>query len=531
MLVARWLRSCQSGAARPARRRPLRCRPRLEVLEDRTVPSAVLPDDFGNTFAEAHALALSAIGATTQNGTIDYPGDVDVFRFVAPLSGRMMIHQDVAPSPIFLDPFLSVYDATQTLLASNDNTGSPYNSAVAIPVVAGQVYYVQAAAAQGTTGPYVLSFLTDDFGNDFSTAQPLTLSPGGAANQAGTIESAGDADVFEFTATATGRMTVLQQPSAGSTLKGKLYAYEAAHLVAASDASGATQVQFDVVAGRSYDVRAAGQGKSIGGYVLTFATSAATQDRETEPNDSTATANPIPLFSATVGTIAGNDVDLFQVRPVEPGLLTARVEANGLRARLSLLGPDGSVLLQSDGASAADPAPLLAEHLEPGTYFLKVEGLAGGVGGYTLTTSFQPATPPYQPLPVDLLPQHSATGDFNGDGIVDLLTYDANSDDVAVMLGLGDGTFQPALLIPLGIHPGGLGVSDFNGDGHQDILVTYPGQAEGALLLGRGDGTFQKEVRIPVSRVGGVRGLADVNGDGRGDLVVVYPDSSDVFVR
>src|SRR5262249_7128979 len=123
---------------------------------------------------------------------------------------------------------------------------------------------------QGTTGPYVLTFLTDDFSNDLGTAQPLTLSPGGAASQAGTIETAGDADVFEFTAPTTGRMTVLQQPSAGSSLKGKLHAYEAAQLVAASDASG-TQVHFDVVAGRSYDVRAAGLGKSTGGY--TFACS------------------------------------------------------------------------------------------------------------------------------------------------------------------------------------------------------------------------------------------------------------------
>src|SRR5262249_26799476 len=156
--------------------------------------------------------------------------DVDVFRFVAPLSGRMTIHQDSVLGPP--DDFLSVYDATQTLLASNDNTGG-LNSAVAIPVVAGQVYYVKAAAAQETTGTYVLTFLTADFGNDFSTAQALTLSAGGAASQAGTIEAAGDADVFEFTATATGRMTVLQQPSAGSSLKGKLYAYEAAQLVAA----------------------------------------------------------------------------------------------------------------------------------------------------------------------------------------------------------------------------------------------------------------------------------------------------------
>ena len=36
------------------------------------------------------------------------------------------------------------------------------------------------------------------------------------------------------------------------------------------------------------------------------------------------------------------------------------------------------------------------------------------------------------------------TGDFNGDGKLDIATASANPGEIAVMLGNGDGTFQAA---------------------------------------------------------------------------------------
>ncbi|MFE1886931.1 FG-GAP repeat domain-containing protein, partial [Streptomyces diastatochromogenes] len=39
------------------------------------------------------------------------------------------------------------------------------------------------------------------------------------------------------------------------------------------------------------------------------------------------------------------------------------------------------------------------------------------------------------------VPASVAVGDFNGDGKLDLVTANANSDNVSVLPGIGDGTF------------------------------------------------------------------------------------------
>jgi hypothetical protein len=125
--------------------------------------------------------------------------------------------------------------------------------------------------------------------------------------------------------------------------------------------------------------------------------------------------------------------------------------------------------------------------------------------------------------------------DINGDGKPDLMVTDlfANPDDesglVGVLLGNGDGTFQPVLTYGSGgDYAYSVVVGDVNGDGKPDLAVanacvnnSCPGNGTVDVLLGNGDGTFQAAVSYdsggcnPDSVAG-----ADVNGDGKLDLVV-----------
>jgi hypothetical protein len=159
-----------------------------------------------------------------------------------------------------------------------------------------------------------------------------------------------------------------------------------------------------------------------------------------------------------------------------------------------------------------------------------VDNVEGVSPGRFRGTHGDPQTPD-SPPPLDFLPPviyssggpfaaSVAVADVNGDRKPDLLVAGGS---VSVLLGNGDGTFQTAVTYDSG--GGGsavaIAVADVNGDGKPDLLVANEQTATVGVLLGNGDGTFQPVVTyssggdLPLSIA-----VADVNGDGKRDLVV-----------
>jgi YD repeat-containing protein len=126
-------------------------------------------------------------------------------------------------------------------------------------------------------------------------------------------------------------------------------------------------------------------------------------------------------------------------------------------------------------------------------------------------------------------PVSVAAADTNGDGRVDVISRIGGSNDLSILLGNGDGTFQSQLRVPTGASPLDLVVTDLNGDSLTDIVVTTSTNLA-SVILGSGNGNFQTPESYPVGTSPVSLLTMDVNGDGIADIVTANLQSRDISV-
>ena len=127
-------------------------------------------------------------------------------------------------------------------------------------------------------------------------------------------------------------------------------------------------------------------------------------------------------------------------------------------------------------------------------------------------------------------PQSTVIGDFNGDGNLDLAAVNL-SGGINVLLGNGDGTFNPPVGYMTDGGPAGAATGDFNGDGNYDLVVAgHSGKV--SVLMGNGDGTFQQFVSYSMEAGSQLANVAvgDFNGDGIADLAVTENMYGNVYI-
>lgn len=122
-------------------------------------------------------------------------------------------------------------------------------------------------------------------------------------------------------------------------------------------------------------------------------------------------------------------------------------------------------------------------------------------------------------------PGFVAVADLDRNGTLDVVAVNRTSNTISVHSGNGDGTFGSSMSVPGGLYPWAIATGDFDGDGMQDLVTSHPDSTL-SLHAGNGPDAFRAWVAFGCEHMPGRLQAGDLNRDGIDDLVSMNLDST-----
>ncbi|HEY0702606.1 MAG TPA: FG-GAP-like repeat-containing protein [Candidatus Acidoferrales bacterium] len=188
---------------------------------------------------------------------------------------------------------------------------------------------------------------------------------------------------------------------------------------------------------------------------------------------------------------------------------------------------------------------LRAEDGKPATFFLgerfpvslaQYSSSLGSSAATSIVSGGSPSNLSVSFLTTGVNPDFTATADLNGDGFQDVMVANFTDGTVSIFLGVGDGTFNLPTTVTVGAGPSWIVTGNF----HQtltsdpatnvDMIVANENANTLTVLLGNGDGTFQPPLTVTTGTTPTSIAVADFNNDGISDLAVVNKGANTIGI-
>jgi hypothetical protein len=156
------------------------------------------------------------------------------------------------------------------------------------------------------------------------------------------------------------------------------------------------------------------------------------------------------------------------------------------------------------------------------------DGTFAAAQGSPIAVGAEPSTPG-----PEAVPQSVAVGNLDGDAFADIATANRGDNSVSVLLGNGDGTFDPKTQFDVGTRPQSVAIGQLNGGTIPDLAVANLGPDTFgpdpvSVLIGNGDGSFGAATDFPAGTDPFSVAIGGVNEDSLHDIVTANSGGANV---